>query len=660
MRKSSSLLIQPVGFEYAVEHAANELVKYLTQLAPVTVGALPVLGALPPDSAAHIVLGTATSLAGAGLGALPKANELDDALAIIPSKGKLYLAGSNGRSVLFAAYRLLEELGVVFLRPGPGGEVVPRKASLSLPRRAIREAASYRHRGICIEGSPRMEHTLDVLDWMAKKKMNTFQLQFRHAGVFWRRGYNHSPEMDAFTRSKRLSDEDCIILDDRVIARCKELGMVVHRVGHGWTAATLGYEGVDWNETPSGPVPARMRPWLAQVGGKREFFRNEPTNTELCYSNPEAREAFMQTVMTYARRHPEVDALHVWLSDATNNKCECALCRKQTPTDWYMHIINELGRRLKAEGMKMRLVLLGYFELIWPPEKIMLTADNSIFMYAPMGRCYRHHIADEKCGETQDLSRPPLNAFRRLGGNKTVAALAKMWKRENPPDTFLFDYHMWAPVWSDALGMDLGDVMAQDMKDMKELGLNGMVSCQCIRAFYPHPYMPAAMADIMWNRETPPKRLRRAIMLAAFGRHAAEVESYLADLVKTTRVGQTYRHQTIFNAPAEHRATVSAVAGMAGKALKRFSALAKAEREAVVRTSLELMALHAEQTNRIANAYLAGLKGDKKALAKMRAAYEERLPEVLGKFSPWVDPKLGEPVMNALWAAQQLTRRRGA
>ena len=656
MRKGESLLVQPIGFEYAVEHAAHELVKYLPQIAPVTVGALPVLGSLPKETPARIVVGTSRSLAGAGIGPLPKADELDDALAVIPSKGKLFLVGSNARSVLYAAYRLLEELGVVFLRPGPGGEVIPRRAALSLPRRAIRESASYRHRGICIEGYPRMEHTLDVLDWMAKKKMNTFQLQFRHGGVFWRRGYNQSPEMDAATSAKRLSDEDCIILDDRVIARCKELGMVVHRVGHGWTAATLGYQGIDWNEMPTGPVPAKMRAWLAEVGGKREFFGNEPTNTELCYSNPEAREAFMQTVMVYARQHPEVDALHVWLSDATNNKCECEGCREYTPTDWYMQLVNELGRRFEAEGLKTRIVLLGYFELIYPPEKVPLTARNSIFMYAPMGRCYRHHIADQKCGTTHDISRPPLNAFRRLGGNRTVTALAKLWKGEKAPDTFLFDYHMWGAVWRDGFGMDLGSVMAQDMKDMKELGLNGLVSCQCIRAFYPHPYMPVAMADIMWNRVLAVAPHRRKVMAAAFGEHAKEVESFLADLVKTVRVGPSYKHATIFDAPREHAAGIAQVATAAGRGLKRFSAAAKKERVAVVKTSLELIALHAEQTQRIARAYLAGLKGDKKALAKMRAEYDRRLPEALGRFSPWVDVKLREPVFEALWEGEKMAR----
>jgi hypothetical protein len=41
----------------------------------------------------------------------------------------------------------------------------------------------------------------------------------------------------------------------------------------------------------------------------------------------------------------------------------------------------------------------------------------------------------------------------------------------------------------------------------------------------------------------------------------------------------------------------------------------------------------------------------------MRSDYEQRLPEVLGTFSPWVDPKLGEPVHEALWAAERLAAR---
>ena len=655
MAAKAKIIIQPLGFDAPTARAAAELCSYLPKLAPVTAEALLPLGSIPANSPAAIVLGTAEHLAGLGLGRLPSASGLRDALAIVPKNGKLCLAGSNARSVLFAAYRLLEELGVVFLRPGPGGEVLPRKSRLSLPKRPIREEASYRNRGICIEGYPRLEHVLDLLDWMAKKKMNAFQLQFRHAGVFWRRGYRESAEMPASIRAKALSEDNNIALDDRVIARMRELGMMLHRVGHGWTAMALGYAGIDWNETPTHTLPASKRDWLALVKGKRAFWRDEPTNTELCYSNDAAREAFIQSVMTYARQHSEVDCLHVWMSDAINNRCECNACRKHGPSDWYIMIIEEIARRVKEEGLPTRIVFLAYFDLLWPPEKTPITADNVVFQYAPMGRCYRHALSDPKCDVESDLSRPKLNESPRLGGNRGAAAVVRMWKKLELPDSFLFDYQGWEAIWRDGLGQDIGRSMAQDMKDLASLGLDGLISCQCVRAFYPLPYFPSTMADTLWNRRTAPAAHRRKIMSAAFGKYAAPAEKYFAQMVRAFRVGADHEHRTVLeDAGAKHRARLEKIAPFAEQSARGFSSLAKREKDPVVRTSLRLLAVHAEQAARIARIHLAGLDGDRKALKKMRADYEARLPRILGDFSPWIDPKIAEPVREALWRAESL------
>ena len=93
---------------------------------------------------------------------------------------------------------------------------------------------------------------LNLLDWMAKKRMNAFQLQFRHSGVFWRRGYG-GIELAAQGQASTLSEEDCLGLDDRVIARVAELGMTLHRVGHGWTTYTLGLSGLNWERSRRQP-----------------------------------------------------------------------------------------------------------------------------------------------------------------------------------------------------------------------------------------------------------------------------------------------------------------------------------------------------------------------------------------------------------------------
>jgi hypothetical protein len=648
MPAKPSVSIQPIGFEPAITRAALELERYLPKLAPVAAEARPALAAMPRDGESQVILGVANRLAGRGLGALPEPHDLDDALAIVPKGQRLYLAGSNPRSVLFAAYRLLEELGAVFLRPGPGGEVLPKQRVLTLPRRAIREKASYRHRGICIEGSPRLDHVLDVLDWMAKKKMNAFQLQFRHAGVFWQRGYG-GVEMDQVPGQGELTETDCLALDDRVITRVRELGMLLHRVGHGWTAYAVGLPGLDWSDEGADRLREEQRSRLAEVNGKRALWHNQPINTELCYSQPQVREAFVEEVVSYTRRHPEVDFLHVWMSDAYNNKCECAECRRLSPTDWYVMLVNQIGWRLKQEELPTKVVFLGYLDMLWPPEQVSLSGDNLVFMYAPMNRCYRHGLDDPRCGEEPDLRRPALNRFVPPRGNRAFAALAELWKSANPPDSFIFDYHMWRAVWWDGLGEDVGRVMARDIKALRGLGLNGLVSCQCIRAFYPLPYLPNAIADMLWNSRLSPRRHRERIMVAAFGKHAGDVEDYFGKAIEAFRLGAGHDHRSLatHGGQAERRRLEEA-ASFAEAARARLAGLAGREREGVVRTSLELVALHAEQAARVAEARLARLDGRADVIEKMHRDYRARLPGILSRYGPWVDPMIGLPVLEAL------------
>jgi hypothetical protein len=106
--------------------------------------------------------------------------------------------------------------------------------------------------------------------------------------------------------------------------------------------------------------------------------------------------------------------------------------------------------------------------------------------------------------------------------------------------------------------------------------------------------------------------------------------------------------------PAAGATRIGRIASSAEEAQRRFTAAAKRESEPAVRLSLELVALHAEQAAAVARAYLAGLKGDKQALAAIRASHEKRMPAILRDYSPWVDPLVAGPVREALAAAERL------
>ena len=243
------------------------------------------------------------------------------------------------------------------------------------------------------------------------------------------------------------------------------------------------------------------------------------------------------------------------------------------------------------------------------------------------------------------VARPRVNAFVEPHRNRAYAQLARMWRHVKPPDSFLFDYHLMWDLWSDGLGKDIGNVMARDVKDLKTLGLNGLVSVQCMRAFYPLPYLPNAMADTLWDRTLSPVTHRRAIMKAAFGPHAREAEAYFASMVRAFRMGGAYEHCTACrdDGGASPRA-LARLAALAERYRKRFEALARGERDPVVRTSLGMLAVHADHAETIARVRLARLTGDAAGLDRVRARYRKRRAKALARFAPWIDPMVSFPL----------------
>ena len=675
MSASSTKMIRiaPIGFHSAISVAAGELGRYLPRLAPLACRVLAASNCPPETPGTQILLGTSEHLNPRGLRGVPTPSDSDDGFLIKEFRTTLYLIGSNPRSVLYAAYHLLEHFGVRFVRPG--SEIIPRRKRISWKGLHIRENASYRHRGICIEGAPRLEHVLGILDWMAKKKMNTYQLQFRHAGVFWRAGYalqagdsaQKAQPPKGSRIAKTLTDEDCYSLDERVIQRCHQLGFLVHRVGHGWTSAAVGTVGMDWEKTRR-RVPRSLRSQVALVNGQRAFFGGVPTNTELCYSNPAARDAFASEVVQYARRHSEVDVIHAWLSDTYNNNCECDACARKSLSDWYAILINEICERLEAEGLAHKIVFLAYSDITWPPDKEQVTHPQAILMFAPCGRCYVHPLMDARCSEDVCLERPELNRRVFFWRNHSWATVAKSWAGKHPGRAFLFDYHLYWACWNDGWGCDVGRVMAQDMKHLDRLGLDGLVSCQTQRCFWPQPHTMHAMADMLWNRSRSAAAHRRKVFADAYGQAAQLALEYWNGVVKKTARGRGYDHKSVFfstdlqflesfttytnstsdidNRGAPHYEEDSTITvrlkNLAVWLTRMQRTLANAAgrlREPAHRDSLRLLAAHASLTSSLAAGSLGALAGSRKRFDKAREQARRTTTKIIRKFDPWVDPQ---------------------
>jgi hypothetical protein len=362
---------------------------------------------------------------------------------------------------------------------------------------------------------------------MAKRKMNTFLLQFKTSIYFWRNYYSRSYNPQ-FGEPQDIDEGRSLELDQEVIDAARLRGLVLHRVGHGWTAESIGFHGLGWYQADREPDDS-TRELLAQVDGKRELFGNTPINTELCYSNRKAFDGMVNEIIAYAQGHAEVDCLHFWLSDATNNFCECDSCTAVSPSDWYAKLINEVGRRLDEMGLATRLVFLCYTNTLTPPVSVELDDGSGrlIYMFAPISRCYSHPLADPSCSGIGQAGGWALNKVKGPRTNAEFVEIRRAWGKAFGGDSFVFDYYLWQPYHRCLNPLGFARLMNADVRDLKALNLNGLVSCQVLRSFYPSGLVMAVMAETLWDRDVDLEQKTEEHLTVCYGGNAGRVREYL-------------------------------------------------------------------------------------------------------------------------------------
>jgi hypothetical protein len=447
-----------------------------------------------------------------------------DALAVETTSSGGVLAGSNPRSALFAVYAYLRELGFAWVRPGASGEVVPivRK----LPNVSLRDQASYRHRGVCIEGAISAENALEMIDWMPKLGFNAYFIQFRDAFTFFDRWYQHMGNPNL--KRESFTTEDAADLTLKMRAEIKRRGLDLHMVGHGWTCEPFGIPGPGWYQH-EGEIPESARRMFAEVNGKRELWGGIALNTNLCYGNPEARTIISDAIAEWAEENRDVDIIHFWLADGSNNNCECPLCRDTRPADFYVQMLNEVDEKLSARGLDTRIVFLVYVDLLWPPvkETELRNPDRFILMFAPITRSYSQPFASTS-GVGEEL--PPFERNKLKFPRDPAANLGflKAWQKLFPCEGFDFDYHFMWDHHRDAGQYAMAEVLHQDAQRLRDIGLDGFVSCQNQRVFFPTGLGMTALGRTLWNRDITFDEIASDYFAAAFGKGAEEARAYLA------------------------------------------------------------------------------------------------------------------------------------
>jgi hypothetical protein len=503
--------------------AAKELRRCLARLTgkPWTVRAA---RAYDPD-AGGLWLGLSADLPLAKGGSRRSAAAADTVCIETAADGGL-IAGSNPRSILLAAYRYLTELGCRWVRPGKTGEYLPA-VKPPLPPVQVHERASYRHRGICIEGAVSWEHVRDTVAWLPKLGFNAYFIQFRAAYNFFQRWYEH--EANPRYPAARFSAAQAEALTARVRAEVKQRGLDLHMVGHGWTCEPFGIPGPGWFQH-QGPLPPEAVPHLAEIKGERKLWGNVALNTNLCYGNPETRRIVTDAIVEYAQDNPDVDIIHFWLADGSNNQCECPLCTPHRPSDLYVRMLNELDEKLTARGLRTRIVFLAYVDLLWPPVKERLrNPQRFILMFAPITRSYSSSFTAAGGGRAE---LPPYQRNQLEFPSAPAANLAFLsaWQEQFRGDGFDFDYHFMWDHHKDPGQFALARVLHQDLRGLRRIGLDGFMSCQNQRAFFPTGLGQTVIGRTLWDRTLSFKAIADDHLRASFGADSVFVGRYLRRL----------------------------------------------------------------------------------------------------------------------------------
>ena len=178
-------------------------------------------------------------------------DRFQDSFKLESREGKLFISGSNPRSVLYGVYSYLKHFGFAFPYPGEEGEVIPENPQFSVDGFHIAETASYPFRGLafspaCLpEDSAEsrdiaMRHAFDLLSWMAKNQYNLF---FKEGFDEERPGDQYSvvngehplQHVEYALQGRSWEERRAVALwQKRVVEEARRYGFLIERGGHGW------------------------------------------------------------------------------------------------------------------------------------------------------------------------------------------------------------------------------------------------------------------------------------------------------------------------------------------------------------------------------------------------------------------------------------------
>lgn len=188
----------------------------------------------------------------------------------------------------------------------------------------------------------------------------------------------------------------------------------------------------------------------------------------MCASNEAALEYLSERTALLANlTDTGSDRYYFWTDDVCGCSCNCPACRKLTPSDQQLVLVNAMLRGIKRINPNAKLCYLAYHDALEAPKTVR--PDAGVFLeYAPIGRDHHRTINDPDCPQNVAES-APLRALLEFFGRENSRVL-EYWMDNSlfsnwtkPPKQFALD----------------ADVMRKDVEFYTSLGFEEITSFGC-------------------------------------------------------------------------------------------------------------------------------------------------------------------------------------
>ncbi|MBQ8605493.1 MAG: DUF4838 domain-containing protein [Clostridia bacterium] len=499
--------IYTVNAHPSIDFAAQELRKYLRMMMP-RCGEIKVL--FDENAKDGFRLGLMSDF---GIDPDVENTYLDDVIYVKTDENGGVIAGCNTRSVLQAVYRFLKKQGCIWLFPGPDGERIPVREGVT-PVDYFHKA-SLRYRGQCNEGAESQPQMFDAIAFTPKVGLNTFMMEHDYPHHYYNHFYKHP--FDEMESEGAIPNKTLIQWKRACENEIEKRGLFFHDMGHGWTSNPFGFDDLREMSEQEREQEYKKDKYIhtAMVKGKRGLWGGYPLDTNLCMSNPETRSIVAKYVADYASKQDNVDFLHVWLADNFNNHCECENCRKKTPSDWYVALLNDIDAELIKKDLPTHIVFIAYNDTLWAPESETLkNPDRFSLLFAPISRFYNETYGETPVSETMPFKLN--NVARPRGMGETLSYLNK-WQEIFKGDAFCYEYYFWRFMAFDMSTRLHAKIIYEDCINQKKNGLSGMVNDGSQRAFFPHGFSFFLYGETMYDTDRTFEELEEEYFSAAYG-----------------------------------------------------------------------------------------------------------------------------------------------